>query len=513
MNTFKGKESSPKGQDARTLLCTPKNNVEIKLIGSTGTCAHYGLKAILELFACVDQNVILIFVDGLIVPKSSRSEIFTILGEINNCEALAQSFITGAHHGPGKPACPHEFMGDFLEELTDLNVDGFFYNDVYYRVEGDFSYYAPLRTNDNCTTGVPEEYENSTSPLEGFLDIMIDVPLDPMHHLHLGVGKNHANLFLSSLKSLGSEDLMKQLDDDYSSLKNWTPMEFGRKPRDFSEFSHFEAVEHRMIVLYTGPVIFSKYIQDEKILHFNLLNLASCYLTSGETCISKNADAKELMILYVDEMRELYGDHNIIYCVHNCIHLPDDVLRHSSLDSFSAFTFENHLRFVRKNVRQGNQVLSQVTKRSNEQAIVAMSRSRTKLKEKLMMKPSEFYLTNQLKKATLPDGYENAYKFIKCTHFTLTSSIPNNCCYLTDGSLVSIQYICEESGTGQKVILYNEFENLCSIENYPIDSRETGVCETNDLKEDLMECSVSLIQVKVFQMYFNNQFYFFPLLY
>ncbi|KAJ8685055.1 hypothetical protein QAD02_020848 [Eretmocerus hayati] len=549
-----GHDELPK--DARTLLRTPSTPLVTKPIGS-GSYAHYGLrKALIEQFECVKQRHIprelgiTVHVDGVTISKSSRSELYTILGKIDDCEQFTESFIIGAHHGVGKPEDVHEFLADFLNELTDLNVNGFEYNGVLYRVflnkisadtpaknfllnfpphnsrcgkciqdginigrrrvflEND----APLRTNENYRTGVPEKYENLTSPVEDYVNVVDDIPVDPMHHYYLGVTKKHTRLFVSSMKSIGSEDLMEELDADYVSLKKWTPMEFGRKPRKLKDYPHFKATEYRLLALYTGPVVFSKYINDEKMLHFNRLNLAARYLSTEEYCISKNADAKDLLVTYVDQMRILYGDHNLIFNVHNLIHSPDDVLLHGTLDSYAAWKFENQLRFVRRNVRQGNQILAQIINRSNEQSLVTMSRSKAKNKKKCLLGPTDFKITNKLKQEILPDGYVNPHEFIKFSKFTLSNSKPNNCCYLEDGSLVSIKFICEKSNTGQEVILFNEFTNLLLIENYPIDSREIGICKTNNLSDDMFECSVSMIKQKVFQMFFNDIFYFFPML-
>ncbi|KAJ8674294.1 hypothetical protein QAD02_005556 [Eretmocerus hayati] len=542
-------------KDARTLLHTPPNSVQTKSIGS-GSYAHYGLlKAILELFACVPQRLIprilllTVHVDGVKISKSSRSELFTILGSMSHCELFPEAFVIGAHYGTGKPEDVHEFMRDFLTELTDLRDNGFIYNDITYRVilekisadtpaknfllnfpphnsrcgrciQDGFNIgrrrifpenNAPLRTAQTFRAGVPEKYADLTSPLDNVVDPLTQIPIDPMHHYYLGVGKKHVKLFLLSLKSVGSDDLMNELDTDYKNFKKWTPMEFGRGPRKFAEFPYFKATEFRLLVLYTGPVIFSKYINSEKMLHFNLLNLAARYLSSKEYCFTKNSDAKELLIRYVDQMKTQYGEHNLIYNVHNLIHSPDDVMLHGTLDSYAAWIFENHLRFVRKNVRQGNQVLAQIMNRCNEQAIVAMSRSRAKKKEEFR-NPSDFKITNSLRNVELPEGYEDPHKFIKFPNFTLTSSVPNNCCYLKDGSLISIQFICKKTSTGQQLILFKEFTDCYSIENYPIDSREIGICKSDSLNEDLFECSVELIQQKVFQINFEDSSYFFPIL-
>ncbi|KAJ8677621.1 hypothetical protein QAD02_013408 [Eretmocerus hayati] len=141
---------------------------------------------------------------------------------------------------------------------------------------------------------------------------------------------------------------MEQLDDDYKALEKETPMGFGRRPRKLLAFSNFKATEFRLLLVHTAPAILSKYISDGKMLHLNLLNSATRYLSSGEYCFSKNADARKLLGIYVDGMKNLYGEHNLIHNVHNLLHSPDDVLLHGTLDSYAAWKFGNHFRSLRK---------------------------------------------------------------------------------------------------------------------------------------------------------------------
>ncbi|KAJ8673033.1 hypothetical protein QAD02_004294 [Eretmocerus hayati] len=534
-------------KDARTLLKTPAS-VEIIPMGN-GSYAHYGLcKALVEQLHCIPQRFIPrtihfdVHVDGVTVSKSSKSELFTILGCVNNCELLKECFIIGAHHGDSKPEDADEYLRPLLEELEDLQTNGFIYKDVHYQIHLDkvvadtparnfilkfpphnsrcgrciqdgftlgrrclfLNHDAPPRTAQNLREGVPEKYEDS-SQLEEAVDPIYQVPLEPMHQVHLGQGKKHMTFFISTLKSLGSDELLKELNQDYESLKKWTPMEFGRKPRSFKDFVHFKAEEFRTLDLYTASIVFSKYMNEVSMKHFNKFSLAIRYLTSEEYCYTKNADAKALLKEYVVELIFLYGVHNIIYNAHNNLHLPDEVMRHGPLDSFSAWRYENHLRFVRKNIRKGNQVLAQVIKRSNEQAVVALSRSKGKIQE-LINYPQGFRILEELKNVDPPQGFWAPRKLIKFQNFTLTNSKPNNCCYLNDGTLVVIDFICRRIGTADDVILFKKFTDCLPIDNYPIDSREVGICRSNTLSENVFECPIG----EAFIMNPSNQMNRFP---
>lgn len=119
-----------------------------------------------------------------------------------------------------------------------------------------------MRTDENFRSGVPKEYENKTSPLEGLGTSLIgQVPLDPMHLLWLGVFKKHHTIFLNAYGGGDAGELRKsQMSIDFCNLREWVPSEFGRKPTSFAEFSGFKASEQRMLGLYPGPILFNKYI-------------------------------------------------------------------------------------------------------------------------------------------------------------------------------------------------------------------------------------------------------------
>ena len=54
------------------------------------------------------------------------------------------------------------------------------------------------------------------------------------------------------------------------------------------------------------------------------------------------------------------------YNVHNLVHLADDAALHGSLDSISAFPFENHMQKILAGVRMRTLVLEQVVRRTLE---------------------------------------------------------------------------------------------------------------------------------------------------
>ena len=130
------------------------------------------------------------------------------------------------------------------------------------------------------------------------------------------------------------------------------PSEFARKPRPLSELKRWKATELRQFLMFTGPVVLKDILPSRTFEHFMLLHVALKILSTDELCNVErfNQYANQLLLAFVKEAREIYGDKFSSYNVHNLVHLAADVQKFGPLDSFSAFPFENHL-FVLKNLQ------------------------------------------------------------------------------------------------------------------------------------------------------------------
>jgi len=116
-------------KDARTLLNTPKNSI-IEILAENESLFHYGLKkAIIEQLVrtkfIVKNQVIMIDlnIDGLPISKSSKSQIWPILGKIYGDKAFTP-FVISAYHGYSKPSSVHKFLTPFCQEYNVLRNRG-----------------------------------------------------------------------------------------------------------------------------------------------------------------------------------------------------------------------------------------------------------------------------------------------------------------------------------------------------------------------------------------------------
>ena len=128
-------------KDVRTLLGTPRGASKIIPCGS-GTYLHYGLeRALIDVFKKMPQDFIpleILFdinLDGLPISKSSRSQLWTVLGKQKG--KFQEVFVIGAYHGYEKPKSVDDYLHSFIKEYERLKETGLFYNGIKYKVTLD----------------------------------------------------------------------------------------------------------------------------------------------------------------------------------------------------------------------------------------------------------------------------------------------------------------------------------------------------------------------------------------
>lgn len=131
-------------------------------------------------------------------------------------------------------------------------------------------------------------------------------------------------------------------------MHRFIPIEFVRRPRSLNELDRWKATEFRMFLLYFGPIILQKYLDVDYLKHFCALHTAIRILCHPQDCLHNNTYAKDLLMFFVKTFKLLYGEDNIVYNVHNLIHLCEDVKKYGSLDTFIAFPFENYMHVLKK---------------------------------------------------------------------------------------------------------------------------------------------------------------------
>jgi len=376
-------------KDVRTIRKTPRK-VDLEKIGG-GSYYHFGLlNGILSHIQDIQpQNIELIVnVDGLPLFKSSRTEFWPILGLIRG---QSNPFPIGIWSGTGKPSSHNEYLRPFVDEATTLQDHGFSYNGTHFGVKiSGFSCDAPARSfitgtkghtgKHACpkckTTGIyyskpgktrgretfPDldselrthlsfvnrespEFHNFTTILEELeIDMIMDIPLDYMHLVCLGVVKKLLSHWLKrgTVCHLITKENVAEISRRLVALQGSIPSEFARRPRPLEDLPRFKATEFRQFLLYTGPVILKGVLPQELYDHFMVLHVAIKLLSSSQTCFKYNTFSLKLLRHFVRESAKLYGGHFISFNVHCLIHLPADVRRFGPLDSCVLLDGDEH---------------------------------------------------------------------------------------------------------------------------------------------------------------------------
>lgn len=106
----------------------------------------------------------------------------------------------------------------------------------------------------------------------------------------------------------------------------------------------WKAIELRQFMLYTGPVVLKNVLPDSLYQNFLLFSVAMTILLDPQLCEQFCSYAKQLLVVFVENLKALYGKEMIVYNVHGLIHLADDAHKFGPLDNVSSFPFENTLK-------------------------------------------------------------------------------------------------------------------------------------------------------------------------
>lgn len=354
---------------------------------------------------------IIINIDGLPVFKSSRTDLWPILGRSDDI-IDSRPFMIACFCGEGKPINLEEYLKLFIEEMIFLRENGFQYNGKTYYVEIEcFTADAPARAMlkmikghtslygcERCTIKrvkkqifYPTKISNSVilrtkhdyidektnddhvkgkSPLLTLnIDLVKQFVLDPMHIIYLGItkrllvkywveGNRHCKLSRQNLAAI---------DYNIQIIRKFVTSDFCRKPRALVNLKKFKATEFRFIVLYSGVTIFYNILDNVKYRHFLLFHIAITILSSVPLIEAYINVAEEAIRKFVLKSAKIYGEDFVVYNVHSLLHLCADVQTYGPIERYSCFPFENYLQSLKRRIRSKKLPLQQVCNRITEE--------------------------------------------------------------------------------------------------------------------------------------------------
>lgn len=402
----------------KTLLQTPKNAYEKIIPMCTGYYLHVGLQLMLENFLSKHQHeitskkiIIDVGIDGTPSTNSSDTELWPIMV---NVVGFDEVLLTGCYFGHGKPKddndSPDEFLAPFVEEVLEiLETGGIKYENELYELHfRAFVMDAPARAfimntilctgYHSCTKCLVEgvriakrivfhgaghqlrtdftfrsrihenhHHSNDITMIERLpINCIVNVPIDSMHNVFIGVTKQLFKLWITIRKmpfSITAKNI-KLLSSRIFAIAKQLPSEFSRTPRILKHLKRYKATEFRQYTLYTLIIILKDILPAKYYNHFLKFHCAIRILCTPNDCLKNNNLANELLKDFVKEFGALYGYHNLSHNIHSLLHLSEDVKNFNCpLDSYSAFKFENFLQYLKKLCRNNYRVLEQINNR------------------------------------------------------------------------------------------------------------------------------------------------------
>ncbi|KAM0736975.1 hypothetical protein ACS0PU_000068 [Formica fusca] len=284
----------------------------------------------------------------------------------------------------------------------------------------------PLRTDDEYIRRFDDaHHKDGASPLSRLpMGMVSQVPFEYMHLVCIGVMKKLFQAWVQgkfSRETKLSGRAITVINTKILSLQEYCPSDFARRPRSLELYSKYKVTELRQFLLYTGPAILHDLLDDRVYKHFLFLHITIRILASTSPSKQYLRFAECALQKFVLQCQHLYGITFYSYNVHGLLHLTDDVRCLGSLDSFSAFPYENNMSTFRKFCRKSNQPLQQMFNRMKE---IQKHESTNTVETSVRVFIPYTNDTNCLR-----------YRKITFNHLLLSTNLRDNCCILKDGSI------------------------------------------------------------------------------
>ncbi|XP_065640378.1 uncharacterized protein LOC136072912 [Hydra vulgaris] len=259
-----------------------------------------------------------------------------------SCDSPARSLLKGTVEHSGYHSCERcnkvgiSIRNRFVFTNTQLNI-------------------LP-RTNAELKAGIYSQadslgrcHHHSLTPLYNVnsLDMVCDFPLGYMHLVCLGAMRRFLNYFKGAytgiLKRRLSTSCIGQISYLVTSLYGKLPTEFARQPRSLIELNRWKAREFRMFLFYAEIVVLKGILDHKVYKHFLSLVLSMRMLFEEDN--NKRSmyldSARQLLLYFVLNCHEHYGDTFCVYNIHSLIHIAYDVEHFDApLDFFPVFSLK-----------------------------------------------------------------------------------------------------------------------------------------------------------------------------
>lgn len=531
-------------KDSRTVLKTKSSVSQVKTFGS-GEYVYFGIKNGLSKFLICNypyepEISLAVNIDGVPISKSANRDFWPILVSVFNFEQglVGKPFMVALFCGETKPHPLKDYLGDFINELQDLERNGFSLGGKIYTVnlKGPFILDTPAKAFIKCTKGhtgysscdkcvIEGEYRENRMVFIGldserrtdksFVDKLDDdhhsvgehsplvelnigmvsqFPYDYLHLVCLGVMRRLAYFWMRQgpfSVRLGQKNI-STISEKLKNSRFYIPSDFARKPRALKHIDKWKGTELRQFLLYTSPIVLIGVLGVNVLKHFRLFHCAIYIFSSRELCKTLCGYASQLIKIFVDEIPKLYGEKFVVMNVHSLLHLYLDVLKYGALDGFSAFSFENELHFIKRELRTPNKPLQQICKRLSEKENFDLSLIITK-NEVQFISPYDFDYNSNHRRNLPKNG--KSFRKIKCERFIVSSCPSDSCFLLENGDYVRVINIFNHED--KRILVFGQvYTKIKDLFDYPMKSSRLGIVRASDLASVISVFELSFISQK-----------------
>ena len=194
-------------------------------------------------------------------------------------------------------------------------------------------------------------------------------PLDYMHLILLGVVRKLLYIWIAGpLQFRLQGHQVALISQKMVEFKHYTPMEFSRKPRALEEFKYWKATEFRSLLLYFSVCAFRDVLPQRLYDSYLMLVCGMRILLHPLLSDMYHEYAGTLLHNFVADCIQLYGKKVATYNMHATTHLAKEAAMYS-LETISAFPFENHLYQIKRMLRKPGSTLVQIISRIQERKL------------------------------------------------------------------------------------------------------------------------------------------------
>ncbi|XP_065215752.1 uncharacterized protein LOC135842292 isoform X2 [Planococcus citri] len=308
------------------------------------------------------------------------------------------------------------------------------------------------------------------------LDLPMALPFDYMHSICLGSTKKLIEFWSTNkhkpIKRILDKKVIKKIDEKIDELKKYTPVEFNRKPRSFHDIGRWKATELRQFILYTGPSVLKNLLPKKYYQHFLRLHYCTRVLCMKSIMTPEVLDYVEVCLeKFITKFVKLYDESLVNHNIHSLFHILSDCRKFLNLDNFSAFKYENFLKWIKETLKSGNRPLEQVKNRYLQSLYI-----RSKNIDVDTNDSSEFQLLKKFNEGISEQGepFEQFRQLKLKDSIFQTNNIKNSVCLTFDGTIVKIESITRFSN-GTIEVQGRQFKEISDYYTTPCDSSPIGI--------------------------------------